>query len=97
MRLQSHAIGHSDQTAAGAPARFVLIVEPLPGTDPIRVLRFVLKRLKHQCGLRCVTLREIDPIAGLSTAALLPPHAIPNTAPLQAPLRVAPSSSGSCS
>jgi hypothetical protein len=39
-------------------ARFVLTLQPLPGVDPIRALRRVLKGLLRQHGMRCTTLRE---------------------------------------
>jgi hypothetical protein len=36
----------------------VLTLEPLPHVDPIRSLRWVLKKLLRQHGMRCVELRE---------------------------------------
>jgi hypothetical protein len=41
--------------------RFVLTLQPLPGVDPIRSLRWVLKVLIRQHGMRCVNLREEKP------------------------------------
>jgi hypothetical protein len=39
---------------------FILMLQPLnDGVDEIKALRFVLKRLLRQYGLRCVTLREV--------------------------------------
>jgi hypothetical protein len=38
--------------------QFVLTLRPLPNVDGIRALRFVLKRLLRQHGMRCVALRE---------------------------------------
>jgi hypothetical protein len=38
--------------------RFVLTLQPLPGVDPIRALRWILKGLLRQHGMRCITLRE---------------------------------------
>ena len=35
-----------------------MTLEPLPGVDGIRSLRWVLKRLLRQYGMRCVNLRE---------------------------------------
>ena len=35
-----------------------LTLQPLPGVDPIRALRWVLKGLLRQHGMRCVDLRE---------------------------------------
>jgi hypothetical protein len=37
---------------------FVLTLQPLPGVDPIRSLRWVLKGLLLQHGMRCVDIRE---------------------------------------
>ena len=37
---------------------FVMTLRPLPDVDPIRSLRFVLKGLLRQYGMRCVDLRE---------------------------------------
>jgi hypothetical protein len=42
--------------------RFVLTLQPLQGVDGIRALRFALKRLLRQHGLKCVDLREIQTI-----------------------------------
>ena len=41
--------------------RFVLTLQPLPGVDGIRALRWVLKGLLRQHGMRCVNIREIKP------------------------------------
>jgi hypothetical protein len=38
--------------------KFVMTLEPLPGVDGIRALRWVLKGLLRQHGMRCVSLRE---------------------------------------
>jgi hypothetical protein len=38
-----------------------MTLEPLPGVDAIRSLRWVLKRLLRQHGIRCVDLREEKP------------------------------------
>ena len=40
---------------------FVLTLRPLPGVDPIRSLRWVLKGLLRRHGMRCIDLREIKP------------------------------------
>jgi hypothetical protein len=37
---------------------FVMKLRPLPGVDPIRALRWVLKGLLRQHGMRCIDLRE---------------------------------------
>jgi hypothetical protein len=36
----------------------VLTLQPLPGVDPIRSLRWVLKRLLRQFGMRCVDIHK---------------------------------------
>jgi hypothetical protein len=43
---------------AERPAKFVLVLMPLPGTDPIRSLRWILKKMLRQYGMRCVGLHE---------------------------------------
>jgi hypothetical protein len=40
---------------------FVLTLQPLPGVDPIKSLRRVLKALLRAYGMRCVDLREERP------------------------------------
>jgi hypothetical protein len=39
---------------------FVLRLTPLPGTDPIRSLRRLLKIALSACGLRCLSVRQDD-------------------------------------
>jgi hypothetical protein len=39
--------------------KFVLTLEALPRVDAIKALRFVLKRLIRQYGLKCVDLYEV--------------------------------------
>jgi hypothetical protein len=39
-------------------SRFVMTLQPLPGTDGIKALRALLKRALRAYGLRCVTLYE---------------------------------------
>lgn len=75
MRLQSQRaddIGNFDKNvAAPAPAtRFVLVLEPMPGIDAIRTLRFILNWLLRRCGMRCVALREICDTAAAGPAPL---------------------------
>jgi hypothetical protein len=41
-----------------APTRYVLTVQPLPGVDAIRALRWGLKTLLRRYGLRCVDLSQ---------------------------------------
>jgi hypothetical protein len=41
-----------------------MVLEPQCGVDPIRSLRWVLKGLLRQHGMRCVTLREEKPDVG---------------------------------
>jgi hypothetical protein len=36
-----------------------MTLEPLPGVDPIRALRWILKTVLRQYGMRCVAIREI--------------------------------------
>jgi hypothetical protein len=36
--------------------RFILVLQPLPGIDPIRSLRWVLKGLLRRHGMKCVDL-----------------------------------------
>jgi hypothetical protein len=38
--------------------KFLLVLQPLPRVDPIRALRWALKRLLRDHGLRCVSVRE---------------------------------------
>jgi hypothetical protein len=38
---------------------FAMTLRPLPGVNPIRRLRWVLKGLLRQHGMRCVELKEI--------------------------------------
>jgi hypothetical protein len=38
-----------------------MTLQPLPGVDGIRALRWVLKRLLRQFGMKCVDLREEKP------------------------------------
>jgi hypothetical protein len=40
------------------PAKFILTLEPLPGVEPIRSLRALLKQALRSHGLRCVDARE---------------------------------------
>jgi hypothetical protein len=40
------------------PPTYVLRLVPLPKTDPIRELRWVLKRLLRQHGFRCLSVSE---------------------------------------
>jgi hypothetical protein len=36
----------------------VLVLQPLPGVDAIRSLRWVLKTLLRQYGMRCISAEE---------------------------------------
>ena len=38
--------------------RYVLTLQARPGVDPIRALRWLLKRLLRQYGFRCVDIRQ---------------------------------------
>jgi hypothetical protein len=42
----------------GPATKFVVTLVPQPGIDAIRALRWALKRLLRQYGLRCVSIRE---------------------------------------
>jgi hypothetical protein len=35
-----------------------MTLEPLPGVDPIRALRWILKTVLRQHGMKCVSVRE---------------------------------------
>jgi hypothetical protein len=37
---------------------YVLRLTPLPGVDPVRALRWLLKGLLRQAGMRCLEARE---------------------------------------
>jgi len=41
-----------------------MTLEPLPPVDAIRSLRWVLKGLLRQHGMRCISVREVRRIAG---------------------------------
>jgi hypothetical protein len=45
------------------PARpiFLIALQPLPGVDAIRSLRWVLKSLLRQYGMRAVSISQINP------------------------------------
>jgi hypothetical protein len=38
--------------------KFVLTLAPLPGTDAVKSLRWILKAVLRRHGMRCVDLRE---------------------------------------
>jgi hypothetical protein len=55
-----------------ARPRFVLVLEPLPGVDAVRGLRFVLKRLLRDHGMKCISCQvsaQCEPSAGRSFSA----------------------------
>jgi hypothetical protein len=54
LETQGSEISTSSQT------QFVLTLRPLPYVDPVRSLRWVLKGLLRQHGMRCIDLREIE-------------------------------------
>jgi hypothetical protein len=35
-----------------------MTLEPLPGVDPIRTLRWILKSVLRQHGMKCISVRE---------------------------------------
>jgi hypothetical protein len=41
-----------------APRRFVMVLQPLSGTDPIKALRWILKTMLRRHGMKCVELKE---------------------------------------
>ena len=41
-----------------SPVKFVLTLVPVRGTDPIRALRLILKKMLRQYGMRCVSAHE---------------------------------------
>jgi hypothetical protein len=47
------------EISTSSQSRFVLTLQPLPYVDPVRSLRWVLKGLLRQHGMRCVDIREI--------------------------------------
>jgi hypothetical protein len=47
--------------ATARRTRYVLVLQPEPGVDPIRALRWALKSLLRKWGLRCVDLAEVAP------------------------------------
>jgi len=44
--------------------RYVLVLQPEPGVDPIRALRWILKRSLRQFGMKCVDIREAERASG---------------------------------
>jgi len=40
--------------------RYVLVLQPEPGVDAIRALRWILKRSLRQFGMKCVDIREAE-------------------------------------
>lgn len=42
-------------------AVYIITVQPLPGTDPARALRWALKAMLHSFGLRCIDIAERKP------------------------------------
>jgi hypothetical protein len=51
------------------PARFVLVLEPLRGTDPVKVLRWILKTVLRRHGMKCVDLHEEQPNSRVSASS----------------------------
>jgi hypothetical protein len=46
-------------TAEPRPVRrFVLTLQPLPGVDPVKALRWILKTVLRRHGMRCVNVHE---------------------------------------
>jgi hypothetical protein len=49
---------HTITKSTGGRPVFVLLVTPLPNVDATRALRWALKGLLRQCGLRCISAEE---------------------------------------
>ena len=47
------------ELSTSSQSRFVLTLRPLPYVDPVRSLRWVLKGLLRQHGMRCIDIREV--------------------------------------
>ena len=47
------------EISTSSQSQFVLTLRPLPYVDSVRSLRWVLKGLLRQHGMRCVDIREI--------------------------------------
>ena len=45
-------------TAEPRPVRFVLTLQSLPGVDPVKALRWILKTVLRRHGMKCVDLHE---------------------------------------
>jgi hypothetical protein len=45
-------------TTRPQPPTFVLRLQPVPGTDGVRAMRWVLKTLLRKHGLRCVSIEQ---------------------------------------
>jgi hypothetical protein len=45
-------------TAEPRPVRFVLTLQPQPGVDPVKALRWILKTLLRRHGMKCVDVHE---------------------------------------
>jgi hypothetical protein len=45
---------------AETPRTFVVVLRPLPGTDPIKALRAILKIALRRCGMKCVAVQETN-------------------------------------
>jgi hypothetical protein len=58
LRAQGFEMLEPEQLTEAKTSQFVLTLRPLPGVDGIRALRWVLKGLLRQHGMRCVDLRE---------------------------------------
>jgi len=61
LRKSELALAELKQPDPFRPVRFVMTLEPLPHVNPIRALRWVLKGLLREHGMRCVNLREEEP------------------------------------
>jgi hypothetical protein len=58
---------HSSFLATGPS--YMLTLRPLPGVDAIRALRWILKSVLRQHGMRCTSIEEIKDHAGPKSRA----------------------------
>jgi hypothetical protein len=56
-----------------AQALYRVILQPIPGTDPVHALRRALKYALRTCGLRCVAIETIEQSQTEKETNKLPP------------------------
>ena len=59
-----------DYPFLNARPRYVLTLVPLPGVNAIRALRWILKSVLRQHGMRCVDIGMVDHVLDLNRAIL---------------------------